>query len=166
MRASIILTSALVCAISAPGLAQTAASPGPGGGAAAGSKTESQATVTMTQQNGSNESGMATLSQTPDGLVVEMQLTPASDAPQPAHIHKGSCAKLDPMPAFGLTSVTKGTDSQGQPKGVSTTTLKSVTLAQLSAGQYAINVHKSAADAKTYVACGDIKLANPTGTSQ
>ncbi len=126
----------------------------------------SQATVTLVPQNGSNETGMATLTETKKGLVVSVTTDTAPDSPQPIHIHKGSCANLDPTPAYPLTMVAKGTNTMGNPKGISTTTLKSVTLAQLESGQYAINVHKSLADAKTYVACGDIKNANPTGTSQ
>ena len=126
----------------------------------------SQVTVTMTAQNNSNEKGTAVLSQTDKGLVVTLSLTPAPSAPQPAHIHKGSCAKLDPAPAYPLQNVTAGTTQGGMAAGTSTTTLTNVTLDQLTKGQFAINVHKSTSDLKTYVSCGDIKLANPSGTTQ
>lgn len=126
----------------------------------------SAVTVTMMPQNGSNESGMATLAQTSKGLSVTLVMNVAPSQAQPAHIHKGTCSKLDPTPAYPLHNVTKGTDSQGNPKGTSTTVLTTVTLNKLTSGTYAINVHKSVSDIKTYVSCGDIKLANPTGTSQ
>jgi hypothetical protein len=110
----------------------------------------------MAPENGSNESGIAKVTQTEKGLVVDLQMNTAPSAPQPAHIHRGTCAELDPAPAYRLKSVTKGTDQQGTPKGVSDTTLSGVTLAQLTGGSYAINVHESASEAKTYVSCGDV----------
>ena len=137
-----------------------------GGAGTTGGGQGSEATVTLVPENGSNETGTVTLSETKNGLVVTVTTDVAPDSPQPAHIHKGSCAKLDPAPAFPLKMVTKGSNSMGAAKGVSMTTLTDVTLAQLESGQYAINVHKSVPEAKTYVACGDIKNANPTGTSQ
>ena len=168
MRRSALFAIPITLALGGAALAQPMSSPGPMGGAGTttGGATEAQATVTLVPQNGSNETGTVTLSQTAKGVVVSVTTDTAPDSPQPAHIHKGSCAKLDPAPAFPLTPVTKGTNSMGAAKGVSTTTVTGVTLAQLESGQYAVNVHKSAAEAKTYVACGDIKNANPTGTSQ
>ncbi|MBV8117249.1 MAG: hypothetical protein JOZ01_04685, partial [Candidatus Eremiobacteraeota bacterium] len=62
--------------------------------------------------------------------------------------HEGTCAKLNPAPKYSLTSLASG---------ASTTVVKDVTLDQLLAGTYAINVHKSTSDLGTYVACGDIK---------
>ena len=182
MRRSAFLAIPITAALGGVALAQPMASPGPmmspapmasmgsmGGGAmgtSAGGAAGAQATITLVPQNGSNETGTVTLSQTPKGVVVSVVTDTAPDSPQPAHIHKGSCAKLDPSPAFPLTMISKGSNSMGAAKGVSMTTLTGVTLAQLESGQYAVNVHKSAAEAKTYVACGDIKNANPTGTSQ
>jgi hypothetical protein len=107
-------------------------------------------TVTLSEQNGSGESGKATL--TAEGartkVVVNLQgeSATAAAAPQPAHIHRGSCNELDPTPAYGLTDAKRGT---------STSTVDAK-LDDLRKGSYAINVHKSAADIKTYVACGDI----------
>ena len=65
---------------------------------------------------------------------------------QPAHIHKGTCAKLDATPAYPLNNVVNGR---------STTTVN-VALSALLKGHYAINMHRSAKQLKTYVACGDI----------
>jgi Cu/Zn superoxide dismutase len=121
------------------------------GGAMMGSS--SKATVSLSAQNDSKETGTATLTETKKGLVVTVTTDTAPDSPQPDHIHKGTCAKLDPVPAYPLKPIEKSGDS----KGMSTTTLTGVTLADLEKGEYAINVHKSADDLKDYVACGDIK---------
>jgi hypothetical protein len=107
-------------------------------------------TVNLAEQNGSGESGTATLTAEGDRTKVVLDVrnpsaTMASEA-QPAHIHKGSCAKLDPTPAYGLTDVKDGT---------STSTVD-VKLDDLANGAFAINVHKSATEIETYVACGNI----------
>ena len=65
---------------------------------------------------------------------------------QPAHIHKGTCASLDPTPAYPLHDIVAGR---------SLTVVRSRwTLS--SKGKYAINLHRSAEKLKVYVACGDI----------
>jgi hypothetical protein len=102
-------------------------------------------TVPLKEQNGSGESGTAMLRDTARGLVVTINLRNAKGT-QPAHIHKGSCAKLDPKPWYPLTSVMNGK---------SVTTIKGVTIGEI-IGKSAINVHKSAAELKVYVACGNI----------
>jgi len=107
-----------------------------------------QITVPLYEQNGSGESGTAVLTEQNGQLMVQLNLanTPAG-VPQPAHIHEGTCADLNPTPKYPLNNVVDG---------ASTTTV-AVTLADLTGSQaYAINVHKSAAEAKVYVACGDI----------
>jgi hypothetical protein len=104
-------------------------------------------TVPLTPQNSSGETGTATL--TPDGnktkVVVAINGSPAGAA-QPLHVHKGTCTKLDPAPAYGLTTLSNGK---------SETTID-VPLNTLQTGAFAINGHKSAQDAKTYVFCGNI----------
>ena len=108
-------------------------------------------TVHLGEQNGSGESGTATLTaeRRPD-QGRPRHPDPVGDdgvrVPQPAHIHKGSCAKLDPIPAYALADVKDG---------ASTSTVD-VKLDDLRDGAFAINVHKSAAEIQTYVACGDI----------
>jgi hypothetical protein len=74
---------------------------------------------------------------------------------QPAHIHEGTCANLDPAPRYPLQSVTDGRSE----------TVVDVPLSELLAGQFAINVHKSQEEISTYVACGEIRaqLAPATG---
>jgi hypothetical protein len=77
-------------------------------------------------------------------VVVEIKGAPAGVG-QPLHVHKGTCAKLDAKPAFGLTTLTGGK---------SETTID-VPIGDLRKG-YAINGHKSAQEASTYVFCGNI----------
>ena len=120
------------------------------GPAVAQTATGSVVTVTMNAQNGSGEDGSATLTQTGDGVEVNIMLKNGTAAGQPAHIHPGTCANLNPAPQYMLTSVTNG---------MSKTMVKGVTLAQLTSGSFAINVHKSTADLGTYVSCGDIKTS-------
>ena len=117
-------------------------------------------TIQLVEQNASGQSGTATLTGTADGkIMVTVQLSNGTTTAQPAHIHPGTCATLDPKPAYPLTSVTNG---------VSDTTVD-VSMETLMAGQYAINVHKSAAEASVYVACGDVinmQLGGGTGTGE
>lgn len=116
-----------------------------GSGSTSGSGT---VTVTLAQLNGSGESGTATLTKvgSQTKVVLAVQGSAATAPPQPAHIHKGSCSKLDPTPAYALADVTGG-------KSTSTVAAK---LDDLRKSAFAINVHKSAAAIGTYVACGDI----------
>ncbi|MGZ3497009.1 MAG: CHRD domain-containing protein [Vulcanimicrobiaceae bacterium] len=105
-------------------------------------------TVQLKPENNSGETGTATLTQEGSNVLVKVSLTGAPKTAQPAHIHEGTCAKLNPAPKYPLSSVVDGK---------STTVVKDVKLSELTSGSYAINVHKSTEDLKTYVACGDIK---------
>ncbi len=107
-------------------------------------------TVKMLAQNGSGETGTATLTQVTGGVQVVVNLTGAPSGAQPTHIHPGTCDKLDPAPKYPLSNTVNGTG---------TSTVKDVTLADLLKGTYAINVHKSTTDLATYVACGNIAQA-------
>ncbi len=101
-------------------------------------------------QNGSGENGTATLLQSGDDVIVKLRLSGApADVPQPAHIHMGTCDKLNPKPTYPLHNVINGT---------SETTVPNVKLSDLTSGTFAINVHKSTADIATYVSCGDLKI--------
>jgi len=78
--------------------------------------------------------------------------TPMDGAGHPAHIHAGTCAELDPNPAYPLNDVTRVEDSD-----VATSTISlEVTLDDLLASPFAVNAHASAGDIATYIACGDI----------
>ena len=104
-------------------------------------------TAALDEQNGSGQSGTATLSAVGEGKTrVVIQLSNAPEELQPAHIHKGTCDELDPTPAFPLESVEKGRSN----------TVADASLDDLQAESYAINVHKSEQDPQTYVACGDL----------
>ena len=138
------LSAAFLLGAIAPGGAQgTGGSPGKMGHMM---MAKSPVNVVMKALNASGEDGNSTLRDTPKGLVVTIHVKNAK-GPQPAHIHKGSCAKLDPKPEYALHNVVNG---------MSVTTVPGVTIAKL-AGKSAINVHKSLTDIPTYVSCGDIK---------
>jgi len=107
----------------------------------------------LSAQNGSGETGTATLLQStgnPEEVIVQVRTSNGGDEPQPAHIHKGTCDKLDPKPAFPLTTIIDGKSS---------TKVKGITLAQLESGTYAINIHKSTKEVAKYVTCGNLKIA-------
>ncbi len=96
----------------------------------------------------SGESGTATIAKNSDGkLVVTVTLTgEPSGASQPAHIHPGTCDKLDPVPKAVLSNVVDG-------KSVTTLPAPATPMT----GARSIVVHKgSGADMSTYVACGEI----------
>src|SRR5216684_260205 len=82
-------------------------------------------TLQLVQQNNSGISGTATFTPSGGGLTVDLKVTGAGAGPQPAHIHGGTCAQLNPTPEFTLASVTNGS---------STTTLQT-TLQSLAATQ-------------------------------
>ncbi len=101
--------------------------------------------VALKALNASGEIGTAVLKDTKKGLVVTLHIKNAK-GPQPAHIHKGTCAKLDPKPEYPLHNVVNG---------MSVTTVPGVTIGEI-IGKSAINVHKSLTDIPTYVSCGDV----------
>lgn len=117
-------------------------------GTMSNAKMRKAVTVQMQAQNGSGETGTAMLEQEGANVRVTISLAGAPKTAQPAHIHEGTCAKLNPAPKYPLTSVTDGKSSS---------VVKDVKLSELTSGSFAINVHKSAEDLKTYVSCGDIK---------
>jgi hypothetical protein len=104
-------------------------------------------TVQLTPQSNSGESGTATLTEagSKTKVVLDVKGAPAG-TPQPVHVHKGTCDKLDEKPTYGLTTLSNGK---------SETTIDA-SLASLQSGGFAINGHKSAQDVKTYVFCGNI----------
>lgn len=105
-------------------------------------------TINLGAQNGSKQDGQAWLNDTPGGLHVKLQVrNEPAGASEPAHIHQGRCAKLNPAPWRALSNVVKG---------VSVTTIPHVTIADLKKAPYAINIHQSLANIKHYVSCGDI----------
>ena len=87
----------------------------------------------------------------------------------PAHIHKGTCAELDPNPAYPLDNVgPRLTDDEELPdpedvKGSLTAnpveysqTEIEANLEDLLGEAYALNVHESDQNVTNYIACGDL----------
>jgi hypothetical protein len=157
VRISMILCTSIACATAFA----TAATQSP----------PSQVTVALAPVRGSDQRGTAILTQRGNKLIVNVRMSVpqgtkmqetgspmmAKSGPLAAHIHRGSCPNPDKTPLYPLNPVTKGS---------STTTLTSTTLDKLTGGNYTVSVHKSAHDIKNPIACGDIKLANPTGATQ
>ncbi|HET9659336.1 MAG TPA: hypothetical protein VFP05_03335 [Thermomicrobiales bacterium] len=104
-----------------------------------------------------------------------------TDTPHPAHIHSGSCAQLGDV-VYPLTDVgaemaamdMSGTPAMGDmgtamaggqaiPVEMSTTVVQT-TLADISTGDFAINVHESAENIGNYIACGDLGTAGAMGS--
>ena len=104
-------------------------------------------TVKLGAQNGSGETATALLTPVAGGINVSVKTAGGPATAQPIHIHKGTCATLDPKPTYPLTTVMDGS---------STTFVKGVSSADLLASPYAINIHKSPTEAAIYVACGNI----------
>ena len=104
--------------------------------------------VNLGPLSSSGESGTATLSDVGGNktkVVIAVTGQPAN-VPQPVHVHKGTCAQIDPAPAYGLTTLTDGKSE----------TVIDQPLSSLQRERFAINGHKSAQEANTYVFCGDI----------
>jgi hypothetical protein len=110
--------------------------------------------ATLNAQNGSGEDGTVTMTAVDAGHTqVVIQLSNGTSTPQPAHVHEGTCATLNPKPLYPLNNVVDG---------MSDTTI-AVSLDSIVHGGYAVNVHKSATEAAIYVSCGDtfVNTASP-----
>jgi hypothetical protein len=106
--------------------------------------------VTLAEQNSSGISGTATLTQVGADVKVDITVTGmTATGDHPAHIHSGKCPSPGAV-VHPLTNVVAGR---------STTTLTGVTLASVTDGNHAINLHESATSLANYVACGDIAAA-------
>jgi len=115
-------------------------------GASTSGFAQTTALVAMRAQNSSGQIGTATLKQAGSDVVVTVSVADRGAA-QPAHIHQGTCAKLNPAPKYPLANVVNGR---------STTTLKNIKLSSLTTGGFAINVHKSLSEIAVYTSCGNI----------
>lgn len=129
-------------AISAIAVIPAAAHPAEPGTDTVGSKV-----FALKAQNDSGESGTVALQPFGNKTEVEIHLlgTPKGVS-QPAHIHVGTCSKLDPAPKYPLANVNDGFSE----------TLLDMPMSKLTSSQLVVNVHKSASDLKTYVACGNL----------
>jgi hypothetical protein len=110
---------------------------------------ETALSLELTEQNGSGQSGTATL--TPAGdertkIVMELSNPPA--VPQPAHVHPGPCDDLgDPVAA--LANVVRGRSETTVP----------LSFAELRRGDLVVHAHKSEREFSTSVACAPIPEA-------
>jgi len=124
------------------------------GGGAAPQTASGEEFVLKLERGGSRESGTVTFTTLGKRTKVVLELdgrASRSSEPRPAHIHMGSCAELEPRPAYRLAAVADG-------KSTSTV---AATLSDLRAGSFAVDVHESAADLQTHVACGELADARP-----
>lgn len=102
----------------------------------------------LEEQNDSGISGTVELSPTSEGQVeVEIELTGSDGAPRPADIHRGSCADLESEPAFPLEEVVDGRSQ----------TEVDASTSDLTASEYAVDVHESSENADANVACADVR---------
>ena len=108
------------------------------------------ATLSLASQNNSGIIGPATVTDLGAGKMrIAVQATGAGAGPQPAHIHEGTCANLNPAPKLTLASIANGT-SMTEVDG---------SIQQLTSSPHAIHLHKSPDELPIYVACADIRLA-------
>lgn len=126
----------------AAGLSATLALP-----AVVSAQTARPVTVQLATQNASGVSGTATLTDIGGGKTrVEIRVSPGGNANQPAHVHEGTCANLNPAPKIPLNNVTNGTS----------TTDVDATIATILSMPHAINLHKSPQELPVYTACGNV----------
>lgn len=93
-------------------------------------------------------------------------LAAQDDAPasHPSHIHAGNCADLDPNPAYPLMDVAPVSEPVTPDTVELGTTTLDVSFDDLVATPHAINVHESADNIATYIACGDLDNPVVNGT--
>lgn len=78
------------------------------------------------------------------------------DATHPSHIHRGTCADLDPNPEYPLSDVGPVLP-EAEPGSIEVgITSLDVSLDALLAEPFAINLHESTENVENYIACGDI----------
>ena len=107
-----------------------------------------QLLVVLDQVSNSKENGAALLTEENGKTRVTIMLSNATKGSvQPVHIHLGACPAITAV-KYSLNDVVDG----------ASTTLVESTFDQLVAAlPLSLNVHKSATDLKSYVACGEIK---------
>lgn len=103
--------------------------------------------VQLETLNDSGVTGTVTLTDLGDGRTrVDVAVQPAGNLDMPAHIHPGTCDDLIPQPTHPLQNVVNG---------ASTTTVRA-TVAELTGGGLAVNLHRSNDDLGTYTACAEL----------
>jgi len=104
-------------------------------------------TFQLVTLNATGVTGTAVLTDLGDGSTrVIVEVDPAGHPHMPAHIHPGTCVNLVPQPLYPLLPVIDGDSETVVPKS----------LADLLAGELALNLHVSAEEMGTYAACVDL----------
>jgi hypothetical protein len=104
-------------------------------------------TISLATLNDSGVTGTVSFTDLGDKTEVELTVDPGVNLDMPAHIHPGTCADLTPQPKFPLENVRNG----------ASTTIVPASMAELFAGNLAVNIHRSNDDLKSYTACVDIR---------
>ncbi|MEA2514970.1 MAG: eukaryotic-like serine/threonine-protein kinase [Thermomicrobiales bacterium] len=109
--------------------------------------------LTLDEQNGSGVSGLATLAEATakDGETVVKVLVAEAPPGAVALIHAGTCAELDPAPAFLLSPIDEN--------GASATTIRASLRDLRVMDEYAIAIYTSVGDLSQPIACGEIPTA-------
>jgi hypothetical protein len=94
-------------------------------------------------------------------LMAPASLAQGGDGPHPAHIHSGSCAELGDVvvPLTDVAVVGADAERSGAADAIpvkGSYTEVEMTLDDILASPHAVNVHLSADEIGTYIACGDI----------
>jgi CHRD domain len=146
------LTGALAIVAAGCGGNSSGGSSGGGGGggssqsASSGGGTQAKSmTLNLSPIKGSGETAKATLTPVGNKTRVTINAKNLTAKDQASHIHTQTCANPNPQPAYPLNNVKNGKAS----------TLINVPLTKLEAGQFYVNIHKSAKDF-TVVSCADI----------
>lgn len=101
------------------------------------------------REGGQTGSAMLTAKGDQTEVVISVQ-PPSPGVQQPAHIHTGSCPNVGAV-VYPLTNVVDGRSTR----------LINAKLADLLAGTFGLNVHKSTAESGIYTSCGNVTLSGP-----
>jgi len=105
-------------------------------------------TIPFVAQNESGVTGTVKLTELNNGKTrLEINVDPAGQPDMPAHVHVGICGNLVPQPKFPLENALNGHSVTEVP----------ATLAELTNGTLALNLHRSVEDLKTSTACADLR---------
>lgn len=117
------------------------------GGCGVDAGAERSVELVLRTLNSSGVEGRVTLVEVgPDRTRVEIVVEPAGHASMPAHVHPGSCADLVPQPKYALENVIDGRSTTEVP----------ASLDDLTAGDQALNLHRSNQRMDVYTACVDL----------
>ena len=112
-------------------------------------------TFLLEEQNGSGQTGKATLQSSAQGMRVLISLRNDYASSNPAHIHDVTCAQYRLITNVAKQYATVKDSLSDLRAGRSETTLGAVSLSDRTTGTYSINVHEPTYPYKA-VACGDI----------